>query len=44
MYTDVMSKVPDNVMKRGEDEVKKIEKNGQLWFKKISSRKQAHYQ
>jgi len=24
MYTDVMSKVPDYVMQRGEDEVKKI--------------------
>ena len=28
MYTDVMSKVPDNVMQRGEDEVKKMKKNG----------------
>jgi len=30
MYTDVMSKVPDYVMQRGEDEVKKMKKNGQL--------------
>ncbi len=28
MYTDVMSKVPDYVMQRGEDEVKKMKKNG----------------